>query len=94
MATATRPGRDGKSYPYPMPHGASPDRAEAIRAEHFLRCVMHFHYEEIPGELLSQYGIRRSIGSVHRDIREFTCEACRDDVPAGAHVTEAASGAW
>jgi hypothetical protein len=95
-AMATKIGRDGKAYPAVQPHGALPEpvRAEAIRRTHFLRCTMGLQYREIVAILASEHQIRRSIGSVYHDCREFTCPDCRDDVPAAAHVTEAASGAW
>jgi len=95
MATATRMGRDGKIYPHPMPHGAAPDRAEAIRLEHHLRCRMGYQFRQIRDELLAEHGIRRSIGSIVRDIREFVCENCQDGLPEpGSHVTAAADGHW
>jgi hypothetical protein len=95
-AMATKIGRDGKHYPAVQPGGALPlaERAEVIRLTHLYRCVLGFQYRDIVTMLAEQDGIRRSIGSVYHDVQQFTCEACRDDVPAAAHVTEAASGAW
>jgi hypothetical protein len=97
MSTGTMVGRDGKRYPATHERGGTlpePERAEAIRLTHLYRCAMGLQYREIVAILATEHQIRRSIGTVYSDCREFTCEACRDDVPAGAHVTEAASGAW
>lgn len=94
--TAVHPGRDGKLYPVThLYRGASPDRAEAITIAHRLRCVLGYEYTAIQAELLAEHGIRRSRGSIFRDLHDFTCAECQDGMPVrGQHVTEPAAANW
>ena len=65
---------DGKIYP-PYPRSAA--EIAAIRAlEHGLRCVQHLSYRAVQSALLNQHGIRRSIGSVYRDLNRWRCPHC------------------
>jgi hypothetical protein len=54
---------------------------------------MGLQYREIV-TALAEAGYRRSIGSVYADVQQFQCPSCLDGVPAGAHTTPAADGAW
>jgi hypothetical protein len=97
MSTATMTGADGKRYPATHErYGTLPlaERAEAIRLTHHYRCLLGYQYRDIVSALADEHQIRRSIGTVYHDCREFVCADCSGDVPAGAHVTEAADGAW
>jgi hypothetical protein len=89
-------GADGKRYPAVRErYGTFPEpvRAEVIRLTHLFRCSMGLQYREIVSAL-AEVGYRRALGSVYADIQQFQCPDCLDGVPAGAHVTAAADGAW
>jgi hypothetical protein len=98
MATmATKIGADGKSYPAHQPGGALPEAVhrEAINVAHHLIHGLHYSYRAAQTELLAEHGIRRSLGSLHHDLAEFTCRDCADGLPQpGANVTAPADGAW
>ncbi len=65
---------DGKIYP---PYPRTSAEIAAIRAlEHGLRCVQHLSYRAVQSALLDQHEIRRSIGSVYRDLNRWTCPHC------------------
>jgi hypothetical protein len=98
MTTATMVGRDGKRYPATSErYGTLPEaeRAEAIRLTHHYRCLLGYQYREIVSALASEHQIRRSVGTVYRDCREFTCDLCQAGLPQpGVHVTAPADGNW
>jgi hypothetical protein len=60
-------GADGKRYPSPMP----PPRRETWRSIHASHLLAHngLSVRQVQRELLVRYGLRRSIGSIHRYCR-------------------------
>lgn len=66
--------RDGKLYP---PVRRSAAEVAAIRAlEHGLHCRQGLTFRQVQAALLDQHEIRRSIGSVHRDLTGWRCPYC------------------
>ena len=73
---------DGKLYPerwWDLPPQVS-DRARGL--EHALRCGRKLTFREVQRVLLEQYGERRSLGVIHKDIKRYTCRHCTPQPPA------------
>ena len=91
-------GRDGKLYPAVHERYGTlpgPERAEAITVAHHLVHGLGYSIRAAQRELAAQHGIRRSLGSLHHDLHDFTCRDCLDGLPEpGAHITASADGAW
>lgn len=72
-------GRDNKLYPaVPAPQA---ERNRIITLEHNLRCRDHLTFAQVRATLAEQYGVRRSIGAIYRDLHEFECRRCAEDGP-------------
>jgi hypothetical protein len=98
MTTQHRPGRDGKMYPVTSEQcGTLPraERREAIDLAHRLVHGLGYTIRAAQAELLADHGLRRSLGTIHHDLIEFTCADCMEGLPEpGTHVTAPAGGAW
>jgi len=72
--------RDGKLHP----EGgrlAEREHTRAVNLAHIMRCRDGLSYRKTRTALES-YGIRRSLGQVFADVRDFECERCREaEVP-------------
>jgi hypothetical protein len=78
VVVEVRRGRDGKLYPPRMPLPQEErDRLRAIA--HALRCRDGLSIREIQRTMRDSYGVRRSTGQIHADLRRFACTLCRDD---------------
>jgi hypothetical protein len=69
--------RDGKLYPL----GGVLEPAERNRARwlaHNLVCRDHLSIREAQRVMLSQHGIRRSLGIIHRDLASYQCPVCAE----------------
>jgi hypothetical protein len=71
-------GRDGKCYPV---GGDLPvaDRARAIKMAHNLICRGHLSYRAAQRIMIESYGLRRSIGQLHKDIHGYACRICEPE---------------
>ena len=70
-------GRDGKRYP--VGGDLSPtDRNRARWLIHNLHCRDRLSIREAQRTMLDQYGLRRSVGILHRDLINYQCPACAD----------------
>jgi hypothetical protein len=73
--------RDGKLYPV----GGFLDPAErgrAINLAHALVCQGHMSYRQARQTMLNSYGVRRSLGQIHKDVCGYACRSCEPDNPA------------
>ena len=80
VITWVRAGRDGKRYPA----GGKLPEAELARARqlaHELVCIRGLSIREAQAEMGVQ-GIRRSVGSIHADLKNFECRRCADPAHA------------
>ncbi len=68
-------GRDGKRYPGDLPHSPAEHR-RLVALSHNLRCVDGLTYPQIQRALLGQYGVRRSLGAVWKDVNVYRCPNC------------------
>jgi hypothetical protein len=67
--------RDGRLYPA----GGSlpvPERGRAIRLVHNLVHRDHLTIRAAQRVMLESYGVRRSLGILHRDLTGYACPAC------------------
>lgn len=53
-------------------------RDRAIDAAHYLCCAKLMTIRSAQAVMARTYGIRRSTGAIHADLRNFVCEACHD----------------
>ncbi len=68
-------GRDGKKYPAGLPR--PPDERQRLRAlAHDLHCRQGLSIRATQAAMLTQHGIRRSLGQVHKDLTWWTCPRC------------------
>ena len=74
--------RDGKCYPerwWDLP-AATVERLRGL--EHALRCGRGLSYRAVQRTLFEQYGERRSIGVIWKDINQYECSRCAPQPPA------------
>jgi hypothetical protein len=72
-------GHDGKLYgARQLPPG---ELARRRRLVHALRCRDRLSTREVVRVLAEQYGIRRSMGSICNDLRDYRCPYCPEPVP-------------
>jgi len=75
-AGGTRLSRNGKQYP-----AAPLSREQLNRARHLAHRLVHEHglsLRRARQVMAEDYGIRRSVGIIHRDLADFLCPACAD----------------
>jgi hypothetical protein len=72
-----RKGRDGKFYPMVMPVPLA-DRQRARALAHGLVHRDGLTIRAAQRVMKEQYGLRRSVGIIAYDLRNFTCQRCRD----------------
>lgn len=53
-------------------------RRRAINAAHHLVCQRHMTLRGAQQAMADTYGIRRSTGAIHADLRNYVCEDCHD----------------
>jgi hypothetical protein len=70
-------GRDGKRYPVGgnLPPAA---RNQARWLIHHLHCRDGLSIRAAQAAMLSQHGIRRSLGILHRDLAAYECPSCAE----------------
>jgi hypothetical protein len=68
--------RDGRLYPA-VPLTAA-ERARAINLAHALVCRDGLPYRQAQAAMLEQ-GIRRSLGQVYKDVRDYACPVCEPE---------------
>lgn len=69
-------GLDGRLY---SARRLTPEqRDRAIDAAHFLVCRKYMTIRAAQQAMAATYGIRRSTGAIHADLRNFVCEGCHD----------------
>ena len=54
---------------------AEREHNRAVNLAHILRCRDHLSFRQVRAAL-EQYGIRRSLGQVVADVRDYECERC------------------
>jgi hypothetical protein len=74
-------GRDGKLYP-PAGLRTKDQRNRARQLAHNLVCRDRLSIREAQRVMLEQYGVRRSLGILHRDLTSYACRACDPEHPA------------
>jgi len=70
-------GKDKKCYPADLPRS----RAELLRLvalSHTLRCGRKLTYSLVQETLAAEFGVRRSIGAIAKDLHTFKCPLCVD----------------
>jgi hypothetical protein len=81
--------RDGKLHPAGGRLGER-EHDRALTLAHILRCCDGLSYRQVRAAL-EQYGIRRSLGQVFADVRDYECDHCapglRPTSPAGAGIS-------
>jgi hypothetical protein len=50
----------------------------AIDAAHYLVCRKYMTIRAAQQAMAGTYGIRRSTGAIHADLRNYVCEGCHD----------------
>lgn len=79
-------GHDGKLYgARQLPPG---ELARRRRLVHALHCRDRLSTREVVRVLAEQYGIRRSMGSVCNDLRDYRCPYCPDRSPDPAPAAQ------
>jgi hypothetical protein len=68
-------GRDGKRYPFHRRTAA--DRQRLATLTHKLRCGRTLSIKTLQETLAAEFGVRRSIGAISKDLRDFRCPLCR-----------------
>ena len=68
-------GRDHKLYPAGLPRPAG-EHLRLVALSHTLRCGRKLSYAKIPEALAAEFGVRRSVGAVFRDIHVYRCPMC------------------
>lgn len=69
-----RRGADSKLYPaHPL---GEAERARARGLAHAAVCRDGLSVRQAQRVMLEQHGLRRSVGSIARDLKLFTCEYC------------------
>jgi hypothetical protein len=68
-------GRDHKLYPLGLPRPAA-EHARLVGLSHTLRCRRRLPFREIQRVLAAEFGIRRSLGAICRDLRVYQCDYC------------------
>jgi hypothetical protein len=76
-----RRGKDGKHYPMRMPIPLA-DRQRARALAHGLVHRDGCSIRQAQKVMHEQYGLRRSVGIIAYDLREFTCPRCRENSQA------------
>jgi hypothetical protein len=72
-------GADNRLYPARLlPPG---ELARRRRLVHALRCRDQLSLREVVRVLAEQYGIRRSMGSICNDLRDYRCPYCPEPAP-------------
>lgn len=69
-------GTDGRLYSARQLTPEQQDRA--IDAAHWLVCRHRMTIRAAQQAMAERYGIRRSTGAIHADLRRYTCEHCHD----------------
>jgi hypothetical protein len=80
MIIETVRGRDSKRYPAGLPR----PREELNRLRwmaHHLVCRDGNSIRAAQAIMLASYGVRRSLGALHNDLRRFECPHCADRAP-------------
>jgi hypothetical protein len=72
--------RDGRLYPA-VPLTAA-ERARAINLAHALVCRDRLTYRQAQQAMLSGYAVRRSLGAIYKDVRNYGCKICDPGNPA------------
>jgi hypothetical protein len=81
IVVEVKAGRDGKLYPAggDLPAAA---RNQARWLIHNLHCRDKLPIRAAQTIMLEQHGLRRSLGILARDLRDYECPSCRDQ-PGG-----------
>jgi hypothetical protein len=81
IVVEVKAGRDGKCYPV---GGDLPvaDRARAIKMVHNLVHRDRLSIRAAQRIMLESYGLRRSLGILHRDLTSYACPVCEPEHPA------------
>ena len=74
-------GRDHKLYPAGLPRPAG-EHLRLVALSHTLRCGRKLSYAKIPEALAAEFGVRRSVGAIFRDIHAYKCPLCMPKPPA------------
>lgn len=70
-------GKDRKLYPVGLPR----PRAELNRLRtlaHNLHCRDKLSYRQVQRVMHEQYGIRRSLGRIYKDVSDYECPWCAE----------------
>jgi hypothetical protein len=78
-------GADSKLYPARPLTEAERDRARVL--VHTFVCRDGLSVRQVQKRLLDDYGLRRSVGTIARDLKLFTCQRCATRRAVAAPVT-------
>ena len=67
--------RDHKLYPLGLPRPPA-EHLRIVALSHTLRCGRKLAYRQAEKALAAEFGIRRSIGAVYRDVHDYRCPLC------------------
>jgi hypothetical protein len=68
-------GKDKKYYPLGLPRPAG-EHLALVALSHTLRCVREMPYRQAQKALASEFGVRRSLGAIFRDVHVYKCPVC------------------
>lgn len=74
-------GRDHKLYPLGLPRPAE-EHDRLVGLSHVLRCRRELSFRQVQRALLDQFGVRRSLGAIFRDLHRYECDQCAPKPPA------------
>jgi hypothetical protein len=76
IVITVKAGKDGKRYPAgPL---TDEERRRARDLAHHLHCRARLSVRQAQRVLAEQYGYRRAVGTIMRDLELFTCDWCED----------------
>jgi hypothetical protein len=73
-------GKDGKRYPLGLPRPAG-EHLRLVAQSHTLRCGRELPYRQAQKALASEFGVRRSLGAIFRDVHVYKCPYCTPQPP-------------
>lgn len=76
-------GKDRKLYPVGLPRPAK-EHLRLVGLSHTLRCGRKLSYPKIRDTLAAEFGVRRSVGAIYRDLHAYTCPHCAPQPPEPA----------
>jgi len=74
-------GKDRKLYPLGLPRPAG-EHLRLVALSHTLRCGRELPFRQVQRALASEFGVRRSLGAIFRDVHVYKCPHCAPKPPA------------